>query len=95
LLPKATWTRASDTMILHGRRICRPRPLCDRCSVRADCDYYRSLTKERGASPRAPSRGWGPAPLRKERGASPRAPSRGWGPAPLRKVKGQRSKGTH
>jgi endonuclease-3 len=68
LLPKATWTRASDTMILHGRRICRPRPVCDRCSVRADCDYYRSLTKERGASPRAPLRGWGPAPFRKVKG---------------------------
>src|ERR1700760_4404510 len=26
-LPKAGWTRASDTMILHGRRICRPKPL--------------------------------------------------------------------
>jgi endonuclease-3 len=45
LLPKGRWTRASDTMILHGRRICRPKPLCDRCSVRAECDYYRTLTK--------------------------------------------------
>lgn len=48
LLPKAKWTRASDTMILHGRRICRPKPLCDRCSLRAECDYYRSLTKGEG-----------------------------------------------
>lgn len=40
-LPKKAWTRASDTLILHGRRICRPRPLCDRCSVREDCDYYK------------------------------------------------------
>jgi endonuclease-3 len=23
--------------ILHGRRICRPRPLCDRCAVRSSC----------------------------------------------------------
>ncbi len=39
-LPKARWTRASDTLILHGRRICRPKPLCDQCVVRDDCDYY-------------------------------------------------------
>lgn len=42
-LPKAAWTRASDTLILHGRRICRPRPLCGRCSVRAECDFYARL----------------------------------------------------
>jgi endonuclease-3 len=41
-LPPADWTRASDTLILHGRRICKPRPLCDRCAVRDDCDYYRA-----------------------------------------------------
>ena len=39
-LPPSRWTRASDTLILHGRRICRPRPLCDRCDVRADCEYF-------------------------------------------------------
>jgi endonuclease-3 len=43
LLPPARWTRASDTLILHGRRICRPKPLCDICSVRAGCDYYKKL----------------------------------------------------
>ena len=42
-LPKAIWTLASDVQILHGRRICRPKPLCDRCSVRQDCDYYRHI----------------------------------------------------
>lgn len=40
LLPKEMWTLASDVQILHGRRICRPKPLCDRCSVAGDCDYY-------------------------------------------------------
>jgi endonuclease-3 len=39
-LPKAAWTRASDTLILHGRRVCRPTPLCDRCAVSPDCDYF-------------------------------------------------------
>src|SRR5687767_3100546 len=42
-LPPAEWTKASDTLILHGRRICKPKPLCDQCFVRADCDFYRTL----------------------------------------------------
>jgi endonuclease III len=40
-LPRERWTRTSDTLILHGRRICRPRPLCDECVVRDACDFYR------------------------------------------------------
>jgi len=40
-LPKEMWTLASDVQILHGRRICKPKPLCDQCSVREDCDYFR------------------------------------------------------
>lgn len=42
-LPPAEWTKASDTLILHGRRICKPKPLCDQCSVRDDCEFYRAL----------------------------------------------------
>ena len=42
-LPPADWTRASDALILHGRRICKPRPLCDRCAVREACEYYRRV----------------------------------------------------
>ena len=42
-LPPEQWTRASDTLILHGRRICKPRPLCDTCAVRDDCEYYRKV----------------------------------------------------
>ncbi|HEX5070379.1 MAG TPA: endonuclease III [Vicinamibacterales bacterium] len=41
-LPPERWTRASDTLILHGRRICKPKPLCDRCNVRSDCRYFRN-----------------------------------------------------
>lgn len=43
LLPPDRWTRASDTLILHGRRICKPKPLCDRCQLRPDCAYYLAL----------------------------------------------------
>ena len=42
-LPPAEWTTASDTLILHGRRICKPKPLCEQCVVRDDCDFYRTL----------------------------------------------------
>ena len=42
-LPRDRWTRASDTLILHGRRVCKPKPLCDRCAVRRDCAYFRRL----------------------------------------------------
>jgi endonuclease-3 len=44
---KNRWTRASDTLILHGRRICKPKPLCEQCAVRDDCNYYRTLVRER------------------------------------------------
>jgi endonuclease-3 len=40
-LPQELWTKTSDLLILHGRRICRPKPLCPKCSVRSHCDYYQ------------------------------------------------------
>lgn len=40
-LPPIWWTRASDTLILHGRRVCRPTPLCERCAVADVCDFRR------------------------------------------------------
>lgn len=46
-MPKARWTLTSDLLILHGRRICKPKPHCDRCVVRDDCDYARAMEKER------------------------------------------------
>ena len=41
-MPAAKWTVTSDTLILHGRRICKPRPLCEKCAVRDECNYYRA-----------------------------------------------------
>lgn len=41
-LPSPRWTRASDDLILHGRRICKPKPLCQMCNVRNDCDFFMS-----------------------------------------------------
>jgi len=39
LFPPAQWTRVSDTLILHGRRICGPTPKCDLCHARTLCPY--------------------------------------------------------
>jgi endonuclease III len=59
-LPPADWTKASDTLILHGRRVCKPKPLCDLCVVRDDCDFYRTLAAGpkivRRAGPKGPAK---------------------------------------
>jgi endonuclease-3 len=66
-LPKARWTRTSDTLILHGRRICRPKPLCPECVIQDDCDYFHALqrvsrpvrasnAKSKTAKPKRPGR---------------------------------------
>ncbi|MGE5816246.1 MAG: endonuclease III [Acidobacteriota bacterium] len=40
-MPQELWTKTSDLLILHGRRVCRPKPLCPACSVRSFCDFYQ------------------------------------------------------
>lgn len=64
-LPSERWTRTSDTLILHGRRICKPKPLCDRCAVRDDCDYFQALQHEERKTRR--KRAGGPPKLRAPR----------------------------
>ena len=41
-LPRERWTRTSDTLILHGRRVCKPKPLCPTCVVQDDCLYFQT-----------------------------------------------------
>src|SRR5258708_10723866 len=66
-LPATRWTRASDTLILHGRRVCRPQqPRCDVCAVADACDYY--------AAPRAP--GTTATPARRTKAKRPGGTSR-------------------
>jgi endonuclease-3 len=55
-LDRGAWTRASDTLILHGRRVCRPRPLCDICLVRDRCEYYRTVVAAGAQTPKARTR---------------------------------------
>ena len=53
-LPKDTWTLASDVLILHGRRVCKPKPLCDKCPLPPnDCLYFSGVPAQR---PRAKKR---------------------------------------
>lgn len=47
VLPPADWIKMSDTLILHGRRICKPTPLCSECVVREMCDYYRKVVSKK------------------------------------------------
>jgi endonuclease-3 len=55
-LPPEEWTKASDTLILHGRRICRPTPLCAQCAVREECDFYRTMSRAEAQPQNAPRR---------------------------------------
>jgi len=59
-LPATRWTRASDTLILHGRRICKPKPLCEQCAVADSCAFYQTLRQERRP---LPARNKGRTPL--------------------------------
>jgi endonuclease-3 len=54
--PGNPWTKASDTLILHGRRICKPKPLCDKCAVRDDCLYYLKVVSK-GRKPQGTAAG--------------------------------------
>jgi endonuclease-3 len=76
VLPRAKWTVASDTFILHGRRICKPKPLCEQCFVREDCDYYKNVIargRPAGARPASAARR---TPQGTGNGAAARRPAR-------------------
>ncbi|MEQ1871319.1 MAG: endonuclease III [Vicinamibacterales bacterium] len=45
-MPRARWTKTSDTLILHGRRICKPQPLCAECAVSQWCDYFQNAASD-------------------------------------------------
>ncbi|MCU0249631.1 MAG: endonuclease III [Vicinamibacterales bacterium] len=56
-LPPGLWTRASDTLILHGRRICKPEPLCSQCAAAEACAFHANASLlPAPAKPRAASR---------------------------------------
>jgi endonuclease-3 len=47
-MPPDKWQLTSDTLILHGRRICRPFPLCPKCAVVDLCDFAQELRRKGG-----------------------------------------------
>jgi endonuclease III len=44
-LPQKLWD-AGMAMSFHGREICRPKPMCEICIMRAVCNYYLKLKKK-------------------------------------------------
>jgi endonuclease-3 len=81
-MPREKWTLTSDTLILHGRRICRPDPLCDQCAVVELCDFARewgrtaagAATGSPGASARKKAKGDGAPSRGAASGKTRRAP---------------------
>jgi endonuclease III len=65
-LPKDRWIIASDTLILHGRRICKPKPLCDRCAIRDDCLFYKKVVAPAARKRAARAGRSGPPPERSD-----------------------------
>lgn len=44
IAPKELWCDINAIMIRFGQRICLPRrPKCDKCSIKAECDYFSAL----------------------------------------------------
>jgi endonuclease-3 len=68
LLPPKLWVLASDVQILHGRRICRPKPLCERCAVKDRCAWVRNLGATAKPASRKPSNARGSRRVRATRG---------------------------
>ena len=56
-LPPEDWVRTSDTLILHGRRVCKPKPLCDSCAARDMCAFYAMMQREREVPARSAKSG--------------------------------------
>ena len=69
-IPPTRWTQASDTFILHGRRICRPKPNCPVCNARPWCEYFLRAGAPAAKRPKAAKRPVArkPAPAQSKRG---------------------------
>jgi endonuclease-3 len=53
-IPRARWTRTTDLLIFHGRKICDARrPLCGSCPVFALCRWEHRQAFALGVAPRA------------------------------------------
>ena len=69
IIPEKRWTRTTDLLIFHGRKICiARRPLCGSCPVFALCRWPHRQAFAAGGPPRVPR----PRAARAARGAGPR-----------------------
>ena len=70
-IPKERWTRTTDLLIFHGRKICiARRPLCGQCPVFALCRWPQRQAFAMGKPPRAKA---GPGSASRRRRRAPRA----------------------
>jgi endonuclease-3 len=86
-MPEDRWTRTSDTLILHGRRICRPRPLCAQCAVQGECEYFRTSVAAETRDAERKERGQRKRPAERKAGRRTAARS---GRAPRRRPRSRR-----
>jgi endonuclease-3 len=91
-MPPDRWTRTSDTLILHGRRICRPKPLCDQCAVRDACDYFRLVVSRARHITRATATKAGVRTAKASQGNKGRPAKAGKGPARAKAAKNRLAK---
>ena len=75
-MPEARWTRTSDTLILHGRRICKPTPLCEQCAVVEDCLFAKSAEQSAGRPAGPPARRATRRPARRPASRAARRPAK-------------------
>ena len=74
LIPQPRWTRTTDLLIFHGRKICDARrPLCGACPVFALCRWEQrqafALAQTQGAAPAPPARSARSRPVKAARTA--------------------------
>jgi endonuclease-3 len=79
LVPRGRWTRTTDLLIFHGRKVCDARrPACGVCPVFAECAWEGRQAWASGAQPRARRgrRAEKPPVRRRPRPAGARRPAR-------------------
>jgi endonuclease-3 len=75
-LPREQWTVASSTLILHGRRVCRPtQPLCPTCAVVDACVFAAQMRTAALAAAATPARRAAARPARPPHTQPPRRAS--------------------
>ena len=69
-LPPAQWTAFSDSLILHGRRICKPTPRCEVCAISPYCRFAIDAASEASRGARSRSAAKRPPSPKAARGSS-------------------------